>query len=132
MEFLQKENGHFRVRSNKKILKARSNSSRPRRLRAPDDMNFDLQTKSQLSREFRARQSSFGRLCFRSLLRRAPIIRTILSFPGFFLSLVLSYVLFFLDLSLPSSLPSSSSSIWHFLFSCWQRTFAENAGQHTA
>lgn len=30
-------------------------------------MNFDLQMKSQLHREFRARQFSLGRLCFRQL-----------------------------------------------------------------
>lgn len=30
-------------------------------VRAPDNMNFDLQMKSQLYREFRARQISLGR-----------------------------------------------------------------------
>lgn len=49
-------------------------------VRAPDNMNFDLQMKSQLYREFRARQISLGRaFVLGSFSWRAPIIRTILS-----------------------------------------------------
>lgn len=72
----------MRGRESRWRLKASSNSSRRLvRVRAPDGMNFDLQMKSQLRQEFRARQSSRPCLCFRSLSRRAPIIRSILPSP---------------------------------------------------